>query len=42
MYAPVGDALVDTVREACGDVFTADAERVWREAYASIARAMND
>jgi hemoglobin-like flavoprotein len=40
MFVPVGDALIDTLREACGEDFTTDAERAWRNAYASIAAAM--
>lgn len=40
MYQPVGEALIDTLREACGDGFDADAERVWREAYGAITAAM--
>ena len=40
MYEPVREALIDTLREACGDVFTPEAEKAWREAYAQIAAAM--
>ena len=40
MYEPVREALIDTLREACGDAFTAEAEKAWREAYAQIAAAM--
>lgn len=40
MYAPVGEALVDTLREACGTTFTPEAEEAWKRAYASIATAM--
>lgn len=40
MYGYVRDALIDTLREACGDAFTDEAEKAWREAYARIAAAM--
>lgn len=42
MYAPVCEALIDTLREACGETFDAEAERAWRAAYARIAQAMLD
>jgi hemoglobin-like flavoprotein len=34
MYPWVGDALIDTLREALGPAFTPSVERNWREAYA--------
>lgn len=37
MYAWVGDALIETLRAACGDTWTDEAERAWRAAYGSIA-----
>jgi hemoglobin-like flavoprotein len=40
MYGWVGDALIATVAEACGDEWTPAAERAWREAYAMLARAI--
>lgn len=40
MYAPVGEALIDTLREACGESFDAEAERLWRAAYGAITKAM--
>jgi hemoglobin-like flavoprotein len=40
MYPWVGDALVDTLREACGSAWTDEAERGWTEAYASLTRAI--
>ena len=40
MYPWVGEALVATLREACGDVWTAEAERAWTEAYASLVAAI--
>jgi hemoglobin-like flavoprotein len=33
MYPWVGDALIDTLREALGPSFTAEVENNWREAY---------
>lgn len=42
MYAPVGEALFATLREACGDAFDEECDRVWREAYQAITRAMLD
>lgn len=36
MYPWVGDALIATVREACGDRWTSETERAWTEAYASL------
>lgn len=40
MYDYVGDALFETLREACGDAFTEEVERNWREAYAQITAAI--
>ncbi|MBC7171703.1 MAG: flavoprotein [Polyangiaceae bacterium] len=40
MYDHVGDALIDTLREGCGDAFSPEVERAWREAYARISAAM--
>lgn len=40
MYDYVGAALIDTLREACGEAFTEDVERNWREAYARITAAI--
>jgi hemoglobin-like flavoprotein len=40
MYAWVGQALIDTVREACGDHWSEAAERAWREAYQSIVASI--
>jgi len=36
MYAWVGEALIDTVREACGAEWNDAAEQAWREAYDKI------
>ena len=40
MYPWVGDALIATVREACGDKWSAEAEHAWTEAYGVIAKAI--
>jgi hemoglobin-like flavoprotein len=40
MYAWVGDALIATLREACGDAWTDEVERAWRDAYAALASAI--
>ncbi len=40
MYPMVGEALLDTLREACGEAFTPEAETAWRGAYARIEAAM--
>ena len=40
MYPWVGEALIDTLREACGDAWSAEAERAWRAAYASLVTAI--
>ena len=40
MYPWVGEALFQTLAEACGDAWTAEAERAWTEAYASLTRAI--
>jgi hemoglobin-like flavoprotein len=40
MYAWVGDALIATLREACGEAWSDAAEQAWRDAYASLATAM--
>ncbi len=40
MYPWVGEALIATVREACGDAWTDAAEHAWRSAYASIETAI--
>ena len=40
MYPWVGDALIATLREACGDAWTPAAERAWTEAYASLVTAI--
>jgi hemoglobin-like flavoprotein len=40
MYPWVGDALIETLREACEDAWTPDAERAWTTAYASLTAAI--
>ena len=40
MYAWVGDALIDSLREGCGPLFTAEAEASWRAAYGAIAKTI--
>jgi len=40
MYPWVGEALLATLREACGDAWTDEAERAWTEAYASLVAAI--
>ena len=40
MYPWVGEALIATLREACGDAWTDEAERAWSDAYASLVRAI--
>lgn len=40
MYPWVGEALLGTLAEACGDAWTAEAERAWRDAYSSLVTAI--
>jgi hemoglobin-like flavoprotein len=40
MYPWVGEALIGTLAEACGDAWSPDAERAWRDAYASLVAAI--
>jgi hemoglobin-like flavoprotein len=40
MYPWVGEALIATLREACADVWSADAERAWTDGYAALMRAI--
>lgn len=39
-YALVGDALIETLRDALGPRFTPETEAAWLEAYGMIARLM--
>ncbi len=41
MYAWVGDALIETIRDACGPEWSDDCERVWRDAYSDIVRSIS-
>ena len=40
MYPWVGEALLATLREACGAAWTDEAERAWGETYAAMTRAI--
>ncbi|HSD88481.1 MAG TPA: globin domain-containing protein [Kofleriaceae bacterium] len=40
MYPWVGEALIATLREACEDAWSDEAERAWTEAYASLVAAI--
>lgn len=42
MYAWVGTALIATLREACEDTWTPDAERAWTTTYAAVTQAILD
>ncbi|WP_199709397.1 globin domain-containing protein [Rhodophyticola porphyridii] len=39
-FAPMEDALIETMRSALGDEFTAELEQAWRKAYAVVSRNM--
>lgn len=39
-FATMGEALIDTLRAALGNRFTADAEAAWRKAYAEFSQAV--
>ncbi len=40
MYTWVGDALIATLAEACGDAWSPAAETAWRAAYAALVSEM--
>jgi hemoglobin-like flavoprotein len=40
MYPWVGEALIATLAEACGDAWTPEAEQAWKDAYASLVTAI--
>jgi hemoglobin-like flavoprotein len=40
MYPWVGDALIATVAEACGESWSTAAETAWRSAYEQLSRAI--
>ncbi len=39
-FAPMGEALIDTLQAQLGAGFTAEAEAAWRAAYAEVARQL--
>ena len=39
-FAPMGDALMDTLREGLGDAFTPELEAAWRKAYDLVSNTM--
>jgi nitric oxide dioxygenase len=40
MYAWIGDALIETLRDACGAHWSDSTERAWRDAYAKIVESI--
>jgi hemoglobin-like flavoprotein len=42
MYPWVGDALIETLAEACGEAWSPEAEQAWRDVYAAVTRAILD
>jgi hemoglobin-like flavoprotein len=36
-FAPMGEALIDTLRNELGEEFTVELEQTWREAYAELS-----
>ena len=40
MYAWIGEALIETLRDACDSDWSEAAEKAWRDAYARIVRAI--
>ena len=42
MYPWVGDALIATLREACGEAWTEEADAAWRAAYGSLSGRIFD
>jgi hemoglobin-like flavoprotein len=40
MYPWVGEALIATLREACGESWSPTAERAWADAYNALVRAI--
>lgn len=42
MYGWVGESLIATLREVCGDRWSQELERVWSAAYAAIAETMQE
>ncbi|WJY22910.1 globin domain-containing protein [Fontisubflavum oceani] len=39
-FAPMEEALIDTMRNALGEGFTPELEQAWRKAYAEVSRNM--
>ena len=39
-FAPMEEALIDTLRHTLGDEFTSELEAVWRKAYADMSMSM--
>lgn len=39
-FEPMGEALIDTLREGLGENFTPELEKAWRKAYAHVADSM--
>ncbi|WP_424984532.1 globin domain-containing protein [Microbulbifer sp. S227A] len=39
-FAPMGDALIDTLRHGLGDDFTPELEAAWRKAYGHVSDTM--
>jgi hemoglobin-like flavoprotein len=42
MYEPVGAALLETLREACGASWSDEAEQAWGRAYTALSRSIQD
>lgn len=40
MYPWVGDALLETLADACSSAWTPEAEQAWRDVYAAVTRAI--
>lgn len=40
MYAWIGEALIETLRDACDSDWSESAERAWRDAYAKIVESI--
>jgi hemoglobin-like flavoprotein len=40
MYAWIGEALIETLGDACGSAWSPECERAWRDAYAKIVESV--
>jgi hemoglobin-like flavoprotein len=40
MYAWIGEALIETLRDACDSDWSESAERAWRDAYTKIVESI--